>query len=129
MPAGSGGILSWVLIIVVFYFFLIAPERKKQKNMRNMINSIKAGDKIITRGGIYGTIVSITDEAVVIASGPDETKVELSKMSIASVLETSQATEVNEEPEADEETAETLENEVMEQNTEEKEENTEEKAE
>lgn len=120
MPGGSGGILSWVLIIVVFYFFLIAPERKKQKNMKNMINSIKAGDKIITRGGIYGTIVSITDEAIVIASGPDETKLELSKMSIASVLETSQAPVANEEPEAGEETAEALENEDKEENNEDK---------
>ena len=118
MPGGSG-ILSWVLIIVVFYFFLIAPERKKQKNMKNMINSIKAGDKIITRGGIYGTVVSITDEAVVISSGPDETKLELSKMSIASVLETSQAPETNDEPEAGEEVAETLEAEEKEENTEE----------
>lgn len=120
MPAGSGGILSWVLIIVVFYFFLIAPERKKQKNMKNMINSIKAGDRIITRGGIYGTIVSITDEAIVLASGPDETKIELSKMSIASVLETSQEPVANEEPEAGEETAETLEIEEKEENSEEK---------
>lgn len=96
MPGGTSGILSWVLIIAVFYFFLIMPERKKQKNMRNMISSVKAGDKIITRGGIYGTIVSITEDAMVIATGPDSVKMELSKMSIASVIETKQDTEVNE---------------------------------
>lgn len=127
MPAGSSGILSWVLIIVVFYFFLIAPERKKQKNMKAMINSVKAGDKIITRGGIYGTIVSITDDAMVIATGPDEIKMELSKLSISSVVETRQDTEVNEEVEAIEETTESSETEeILEENTEEK---TEEKAE
>lgn len=120
MPAGSSGILSWVLIIVVFYFFLIAPERKKQKNMRNMINSVKAGDKIITRGGIYGTIVSINDDAMVIATGPDEVKMELSKMSIASVVESKEDTVVNEEAEAIEEAAEASEVDEKEESSEEK---------
>lgn len=117
MPAGSGGILSWVLIIAVFYFFLIMPERKKQKNMKTMINSVKAGDKIITRGGIYGTIVSITDDAMVISTGPDSVKIELSKLSISSVVETKQDTEVNE---ITEEALDTTESTETEENSEEK---------
>lgn len=96
MPSGTSGILSWVLIIAVFYFFLIMPERKKHKNMKTMINNVKAGDKIITRGGIYGTIVSLTDDAMVISTGPDNVKMELSKLSISSVAESDQNTDVNE---------------------------------
>lgn len=111
MPAGSTGILSWVLIIAVFYFFLIMPERKKQKNMRTMINNVKAGDKVITRGGIYGTIISITDDAMVISTGPDEVKMELSKLAISSVIETKQDTEVNEAAEKDQDTIEPTETE------------------
>lgn len=96
MPSGASGILSWVLIIAVFYFFLIMPERKKQKNMKTMISNVKAGDKIITRGGIYGTIVSLADDAMVISTGPDNVKIELSKLSISSVAEANQNTDVNE---------------------------------
>lgn len=117
MPANSGGILSWVLIIVVFYFFLIMPERKKQKSMKAMMNNVKPGDKIITRGGIYGTIISMTDDSMVITTGPDEVKMELSKLSISSVLESKEDTEVNEEVDAIEESAETAE---AEDNSEEK---------
>jgi preprotein translocase subunit YajC len=99
MPTGSGGILSWVLIIGVFYVFLIMPERKKQKNMKSMINSVKAGDKIITRGGIYGTIFSLDEDKMVIVTGPEETKLEISKLSISSVIESKQDLEDEENAE------------------------------
>lgn len=96
MPTGAGGILSWVLIIGVFYVFLIMPERKKQKNMKSMINSVKAGDKIITRGGLYGTIFSLNEDSMVIVTGPDSVKLEMSKLSISSVIETRQDSEAKE---------------------------------
>jgi preprotein translocase subunit YajC len=86
MPGGYG-ILSWVLIIGVFYVFLILPERKKQKNMKSMIDSLRLGDNIITRGGIYGTIISLNDDRVIIETGPDSVRIELSKYSIASITQ------------------------------------------
>ena len=117
MPTGAGGILSWVLIIGVFYVFLIMPERKKQKNMKSMINSVKAGDKIITRGGLYGTIFSLNEDAMVIVTGPDSVKLEMSKLSISSVIETKQDSEaeenveeISEKTEVVEETTESTEN-------------------
>lgn len=94
MPTGSFNWLSMILIIGVFYFFMIMPERKKQKAMRSMIDNVKAGDKIITRGGIYGVIVSVTDDAMVITTGPNNVELELSKLSISSVIEASQSTAV-----------------------------------
>ncbi len=126
MPAGTGGILSWVLIIGVFYVFLIMPERKKQKNMKSMINSVKAGDKIITRGGLYGTIFSLNDDSMVLVTGPDSVKLEMSKLSISSVLESRHDSEVEENVEEISEKTE-----VVEETTEstEKEENSGEKAE
>lgn len=87
MPSGVYSILSWVLVIAVFYIFLILPERKKQKNMKNMLDGLKIGDKVLTRGGIYGKIQSINEDSVVITTGPDEVKLEMTKLSIGTVIE------------------------------------------
>ena len=57
----GGGLLNLVpllVIFVLFYFILIAPMRKKQKALQSMISELKNGDKVITNGGIYGTVVS-----------------------------------------------------------------------
>ena len=61
--------LPMVLIFVVFYFFLIRPQRKKDKKVKEMLNNLKAGDRICTIGGIYGTIVNIKDDTVTLAIG------------------------------------------------------------
>ena len=55
-----------ILIIVVFYFFMIRPQMKRQKELKNFRESLKKGDKIITTGGIYGKIVEIEDHAILI---------------------------------------------------------------
>lgn len=57
------------LIVVVFYFFMIRPQVKRQKELRNFRDSLKKGDKIITTGGIYGKIVSISDNVMSIDIG------------------------------------------------------------
>ncbi|OFX42165.1 MAG: preprotein translocase subunit YajC, partial [Bacteroidetes bacterium GWA2_30_7] len=54
-----------ILIVVVFYFFMIRPQMKKQKEMRKFRDSLQAGDKIITTGGIYGKIADIKENIVV----------------------------------------------------------------
>ncbi|MCD6471991.1 preprotein translocase subunit YajC [Candidatus Aerophobetes bacterium] len=54
-----GSLMPLVLIFVIFYFLLILPQRKKQKEHRQMVESLKKGDKIITTGGIYGTVTNV----------------------------------------------------------------------
>jgi preprotein translocase subunit YajC len=78
-PAGSaqGKGNTWVtlipllLLFVVFYFFMIRPQMKKQKDMTNYRNSLKKGDKVITNGGIYGRITEIKDNYVMLDAGGD----------------------------------------------------------
>jgi preprotein translocase subunit YajC len=111
MGTGIYGILSWVLILAVFYIFLILPERKRQKSMRNMINSISVGDKILTRGGIYGRIISTTEDSIIIESGPDNVKLEMAKAAIGNVIERTneaaeESTQAIEEPTESEEKSE-----------------------
>jgi preprotein translocase subunit YajC len=68
--AGSGNILitygPLVLMFVVLYFLLIRPQQRKQKIRSQMLNSLKKGDKVVTIGGLHGTIMEITDDIVVL---------------------------------------------------------------
>jgi len=59
-------LLPLVLIIVVFYFFMIRPQMKKQKDQRKFRDGIKNGDKVITLGGIYGKVVEVSEKTVIL---------------------------------------------------------------
>lgn len=65
---GAGGSLAafvpLVLMILIFYFLLIRPQQKRQKEHRAMLANLKKGDQVITQGGIYGTITGLTDSVV-----------------------------------------------------------------
>jgi preprotein translocase subunit YajC len=63
--------LPLLLVFVVFYFFMIRPQMKKQKEMTNYRNSLKRGDKVITTGGIYGKIYEVKDNYVMLEVGGD----------------------------------------------------------
>ena len=62
-----------ILIFVVFYFLLIRPQRKKDKEAKAMLDNLKVGDRICTIGGIYGTIVRIKDDVLTIEVGEQKT--------------------------------------------------------
>ena len=64
-------LLPLVLVFVVFYFFMIRPQMKKQKELTDYRNSLKRGDKVITTGGIYGRINEVRDNYVMIDAGGD----------------------------------------------------------
>ncbi len=81
--------LPMVLIFVVFYFFLIRPQRKKDKKVKEMLNNLKAGDRICTIGGIYGTIVGIKDETITLSVGRDNLSMVVARWAIRSVEEVS----------------------------------------
>lgn len=83
-PAGApsgGGLMSFlpfVLLIAAMWFLMIAPQRKKQKEHQKMLAALKSGDEVLTSGGIYGTIVTVREDRLVIRIGGD-TKIELAK--------------------------------------------------
>ena len=81
--------LPMILIFVVFYFFLIRPQRKKDKQVKEMLNNLKAGDQITTIGGIYGTIVGIKDDRVTLSVGRDNLSMVIARWGIRSVEEVS----------------------------------------
>tara|TARA_B100001123_G_C15012821_1_gene908248 strand:- start:164 stop:448 length:285 start_codon:yes stop_codon:yes gene_type:complete len=61
MDAGIGQFIPLILIFVIFYFFLIRPQQKKVKDHKAMVESLKRGDKVVTSGGIVGTVERIID--------------------------------------------------------------------
>ncbi len=79
--------LPLVLIFVVFWFMLIRPQRKKDKQIKEMLNNLKAGDRICTIGGIYGTIVGIKDDTVTLSVGRDNLTMVVARWGIRSVEE------------------------------------------
>ncbi len=73
-----------VLVFVVFYFLMIRPQRKREKETQNMRNSVQVGDEIVTAGGIIGRVVSIKEDNVVIETGNDRSKVRIKRWAIQS---------------------------------------------
>ena len=76
-----------VLIVVVFWLFLIRPQRKKDKKIKEMLAALKVGDRVCTIGGIYGTITNIRDESTVTAVGPQDVPVVFARWAIRNVEE------------------------------------------
>lgn len=79
--------LPMILLFVVFYFFLIRPQRKKDKKVKEMLNNLKAGDRVCTIGGIYGTIIGIKDDTVTLSVGRDNLSMVIARWGIRSVEE------------------------------------------
>ena len=86
MNQSTMSILMLVLIIVVMYFLLIRPQKKKEKAINEMRNAIKAGDEIVTIGGICGKIVKTKDESLVIQVGADKVKFEIMRWAVSKVV-------------------------------------------
>ena len=77
-----------VLIVVVFWLFLIRPQRKKDKKIKEMLAALKVGDRVFTIGGIYGTITNIRDEnTITLAVGPQDVPVVFARWAIRNVEE------------------------------------------
>lgn len=58
------GLLPLIIIFVIFYFLMISPMRRRQKRLQMLIGNLKTGDKIITTGGIYGTVVGVSEDRI-----------------------------------------------------------------
>ncbi len=82
-PAQSGGFemfVPMILMIVIFYFLLIRPQTKREKERKKMVGALKSGDSVVTRGGVIGTVQSVKADTVTIRSL--ESKFELEKYSV-----------------------------------------------
>ncbi|MBN1164185.1 MAG: preprotein translocase subunit YajC [Candidatus Krumholzibacteriota bacterium] len=86
---GGGGFTFFIpiiLVFVVFYFLLIRPQQRKQKEHQNLLTQLRKGDKVVTNGGLYGTVVDAKEHVVVLKIA-ENVKVELVKSAIATVIE------------------------------------------
>ncbi len=72
-----------VIVLIVFYFMLIRPQQKKDKEERKMRENLEIGDEIVTAGGIIGRVVSIKEDTIVIETGSDRSKVRLAKWAVS----------------------------------------------
>lgn len=84
----------WPLLalIVIFYFLLIRPQKKKEKAVTAMRNALKVGDEIVTIGGICGKVMKVKEETVTISVGADKTKFEIMKWAVSKVVSESETT-------------------------------------
>lgn len=81
-PSGVTAFLPLILILVIFYFLLILPAQRRQKKTAEMLRALKNGDKVITTGGVYGTIVGLDNESVQLRIA-EQVKIKVSRSAIA----------------------------------------------
>lgn len=79
------GLVMWVLVFGVFYFLLIRPQKKKDKQLKEMRSNLNVGDKVTTIGGIIAHVAKVEENAVILEIGPNRTKVPFEKWAIGSV--------------------------------------------
>lgn len=80
------GILLMLGFLAIFYFLIIRPQQKKEKKVKEMRSNLKVGDEISTIGGIYGKIVTVKEDLVVIEVGSDKVKLTMAKWAIGNVV-------------------------------------------
>jgi preprotein translocase subunit YajC len=81
-PGGITLFLPLILIMVIFYFLMIMPAQRRQKKVNEMLKNLKNGDKVVTTGGIYGTIVGLEDDAIQLRIA-EQVKIKVSRNAIA----------------------------------------------
>jgi preprotein translocase subunit YajC len=85
-PGGGGGllisILPWLLIFGVFYVLIILPQRKRQRELQDTIANLKAGDRVVTTGGIIGTITAVRETSLLLRSA-DKSILEVARSAVA----------------------------------------------
>ena len=79
-----GGLLPMLLIIGVFYMLLIRPQQKRQRELQQTIAELKTGDRVVTTGGVIGTITTVKDTSFLIRSG-DKSILEIARSAIAGI--------------------------------------------
>lgn len=86
-------VIPFALLGLVFYFFIYRPQKKQEKETREMRSSIAVGDVIVTTGGIVGMVVKVKEDMLLIETSGDRTKIQIQKWAVSSVLERVNETE------------------------------------
>lgn len=76
-------IIPLAVMVLIFWLFIIRPEKKRTKEMQNMLDNLQVADEIVTTGGIVGLVVSVSKDTVLIETGSDRTKIRIMKSAIA----------------------------------------------
>ena len=87
---GAGGWLGFaplIFIFAIFYFLLIMPQQRRQKKWQQMLNDLKTGDKVVTSGGLRGTVIALRDDYIQLRVPPDNLRLEVTRASVASVVD------------------------------------------
>ncbi|SCZ07328.1 preprotein translocase subunit YajC [Alkaliphilus peptidifermentans] len=86
MPQQLGGLIIPLGFLAIFYFLIIRPQQKKEKKVKEMRNSIKVGDEIITIGGIYGKVIKAKEDVITIEVGADKAKLVVARWAIGNTV-------------------------------------------
>ena len=88
-------IIMIVVMVAIFYFMLIRPENKRKKEAEEMRSAVKKGDKVVTIGGITGTVVDVKDNKFVLETGADQVRIEFEKWALSSNETAAEAKKAN----------------------------------
>ena len=80
-------LLPFVLVFVIFYFLLILPTQKRQKKQKELLDNLKAGDRVVTTGGLRGTIVSLKEDTLHLRVPPQDVRLEIVRSAVTAVEE------------------------------------------
>lgn len=98
------------LFLVLMYFVIIKPQKKREKAIKDLRSSLKVGDKVVTIGGIKGKVLKLKEDEIILEVAPDKTRVEFKKWAIGTVEKESNKEAETKEIETKEETAIDVEN-------------------
>ncbi|HEY3297901.1 MAG TPA: preprotein translocase subunit YajC [Armatimonadota bacterium] len=85
-PSSIGLFLPIILMVGIMYLLMIRPQQTRQKKWQAMLEQLKAGDRIVTSGGMRGAILSMKDDSVILRVPPDNLKIEVTRASIVTVI-------------------------------------------
>ncbi|MFP4697980.1 MAG: preprotein translocase subunit YajC [Eubacteriales bacterium] len=91
-PSPGGGLITMLVVLVGFYallwFLMVRPQRKRQKALQQMQSEVKVGDPVLTNGGLYGKVVDIVNEVIIVEFGTNKSvRVPIQKEAVASIME------------------------------------------
>ncbi len=102
MPQALQGLIMPIALILIMYFLMIRPQKKREKEIRNMRESLRVGDEILTIGGIHGKIIRLKEDILTIEVGSNKTRLDITKWAVGSVTKGKANKKVEDKKENDE---------------------------